>query len=232
MKRDPNAAADTTIMGVVHDGLRRDMARLLDALSADPPPDDVRRVALADHIDWMMVFLHEHHRSEDLGLWPLVRDRNSSAGGLLDRMDADHSTIAPAITKMRAAANQYRDDAQSLAAVVSGLDALSMSLLPHLRREEDEAMPVVAASITRAEWERWDQKYNVRGKSMTCLAAEGHWLMDGLDPDRYQTLVHLVPAPVRVVLVKGYAGRYRRACARRWGPELAVGPLARTRTPA
>ena len=232
MKRDPNAPADTTIMSVVHDALRRDMTRLLDALSADPPPDDVRRVALADHIDWMMVFLHEHHRGEDLGLWPLVRDHNSSAGVLLDRMDADHSTIAPAITKVRAAANQYRDDAQSLPEVVSSLDALSTSLLPHLRREEDEAMPVVAASITKAEWERWDQKYNVRGKSMTRLAAEGHWLMDGLDPDRYQTLVHLVPAPVRVVLVKGYAGRYRRACARRLGPELAVGPLAKTRTPA
>jgi hypothetical protein len=49
-------------------------------------------------------------------------------------------------------------------------------------------------------------------------------MADGLDPRRYQILIHLVPAPVRVIVLKGYARRYRAACRRRWGPEVEVGP--------
>ena len=44
----------TTIMGVVHDALRRDLARLQSALGSAPPPDGDRRVAIADHARWMM----------------------------------------------------------------------------------------------------------------------------------------------------------------------------------
>jgi hypothetical protein len=40
--------------------------------------------------------------------------------------------------------------------------------------------------------------------------------MDGLDPDRRDVLLHLVPAPARIVIVKGYA--------RRWGPDVNVAP--------
>ena len=87
-------------------------------------------------------------------------------------------------------------------------------------------MPLVAAVLTEAEWRHWDQANNVKGKSLGRLAADGHWLMDGLDPARYTTLIHLVPAPVRIIIIKGYARRYRAGCARRWGPGIAVGPAA------
>ncbi len=49
-------------------------------------------------------------------------------------------------------------------------------------------------------------------------AAEGHWLMDGLDTDRRDDYQQLDTAPVRIDNDKGYARRYRAACARRWGP--------------
>jgi hypothetical protein len=126
------------------------------------------------------------------------------------------------------AAGLYREDggADARDGLVSALAALFAPLLSHLDDEEAEAMPVVSASITEAEWRHWDQKYNVRGKSLGRLAAEGHWLMDGLDEARYLKLVSLVPAPVPFVVEKGYAGRYRRACALLWGPRVPVGPRA------
>jgi hypothetical protein len=133
-------------------------------------------------------------------------------------MDADHATIAPTIPTVEAAATKYRTDPLAQDDLVASLAALSAPLLDHLRREEDDAMPVVSASISDRDWRAWDQKYNVRGKSLPRLAAEGHWLMDSLDPQRYQILVHLVPAPLRFVVIKGFAGQYRRACARRWAP--------------
>ena len=54
-----------------------------------------------------------------------------------------------------------------------------------MRGEGDEAMPLVAAVLTEAEWRHWDQANNVKGKSLGRLAADGHWLMDGLDPAKY-----------------------------------------------
>jgi hypothetical protein len=93
--------ADTRLMGIVHDALRRDLQRSTTALSTMPsatePFADARRVAIAAHLQWMMAFLHAHHDGEDQGLWPLVRTRNPAAGAMLDAMDADHARIRPHI---------------------------------------------------------------------------------------------------------------------------------------
>ena len=97
--------ADTRIMRIVHSALRRDLARAQQVLRAPPPPAQTQRVALADHLAWMMHFLHIHHSGEDRGLWPLVRELNSAAGPLLDAMDADHTRIAPEIERVTAAAS-------------------------------------------------------------------------------------------------------------------------------
>jgi iron-sulfur cluster repair protein YtfE (RIC family) len=168
---------------------------------------------------WLMDWLHQHHTTEDVALWPLIRRQNPGAAALLDTMDAEHAAIGPAMEQVRSAARRYRDDDGDDArqALISALARLKEPLLTHLRDEEVEAMPVVSATITNAEWLDWDKKYNVKGKSLSRLGYEGHWLMDGLDPVRYQKLASLVPRPVFLVLRALYARPYRRACALRWG---------------
>lgn len=222
-------AADTTVMGIVHDALRRDLGRLETALVALPRPTFLeRRRALGAHTAWMMTFLHHHHRGEDEGLWPLVRGRAPDAGTVFERMAAEHAGIAPALTAVAAAAGRLGDGGEPDDAredLLVALQALVAVLLPHLRHEEDDAMPLVASTITDVEWRRWDQRYNVEGKSLRRLAREGHFLMDGLDQARCRVLVHLVPPPARLVIVKGFARGYRTACAARWGADVAVGPL-------
>jgi hemerythrin-like domain-containing protein len=222
----PLDRADTTMMGVVHDAIRRDLRRLHDVLTVEPgsPIDATRRQALCDHADWMMDFLHRHHRGEDNGLWPLVRAGAPETANLLARMEADHRQILPAMDAVGAAAHVYRGDPLQAQCLGGALDTLSAVLLPHLRREEDEVMPVVTATVSARDWQSWDKRYNVRGKPLTQLAMDGQWLMDQLDPRRYQTLVHLVPPPARLVIVKGFARRYRRACAIRWGSHVSVRP--------
>jgi iron-sulfur cluster repair protein YtfE (RIC family) len=229
MAKDDAAPADTTIMGVVHDALRRDLARLSTTLAAGRvrSGDDAKRRAISDHVEWMMDFLHHHHEGEDQGLWPLLFGRAPEARALLERMEADHRRIIPAMEEVMAAAPFYRTGGseQARLGLVEALDNLSQSLLPHLRSEEDEAMPLASAKLTQAEWRAWDRNFNIKGKPFRRLGLEAHWMMDGLDPARYQILVHLVPAPVRVVLVKGFAKRYSTACALRWGADVAVLPL-------
>ena len=95
------------MMGIVHSALRRDLARADDALSRQPVPGDAQRVAIAQHMEAMMDFLHVHHRGEDAWLWPTMRRLNPAASEVLDQMDADHVAIAPHMGKVTAAAAAY-----------------------------------------------------------------------------------------------------------------------------
>ena len=105
--------ADTQMMGIVHSALRRDLVRLRLVLGTPAAREPRRRTALAEHLIWMMGFLHHHHEGEDDGLYPLVVRRNPAAAELVERMDADHGTITPAMDALVAAARRHLADPDS-----------------------------------------------------------------------------------------------------------------------
>lgn len=219
-----DAGADTRSMAIVHGALRRDLERARAELADTPYPTGQQRRALGEHLVWMMHFLHDHHTSEDSGLWPLVRERNAGAAALLATLEADHQRVEPAASTLTEAASTYArttDDAPRLG-VVAALAELSDVLLPHLDREVAEAMPVVAASISAREWNEWDERYNIRPKTLRELGLIGHWLLDGIDRDGYQLVTHLVPPVPRFVLVHGFARAYRRRAEACWHKETAT----------
>jgi len=228
MKTDPNAPADTRMMGIVHSALRRDLTRTTTALSAEHPPSDAQRVALAAHLTWMMDFLHGHHEGEDVGLWPLIRSLDPSAADLLDQMEHDHSQIAPEIDGLRIATRRYAGDPAAPArdGLIEALASLRAVLDPHLHREEAEMMPIVSRTLTHAQWENFNQEHYIKTKSKSELGHEGHWLIDSIDPAGYKVVVGNVPAIPRFVLLHAFAGQYARACAARWGPTVTIKPLA------
>jgi hypothetical protein len=212
------------MMGIVHGVLRRDMDRLRTVLAEEPRPGRRQARALAEHVVWMTEFLDAHHTGEDEGLWPLVRERAPAAAGLLDSLEADHRLITPAAATAVDAAGRYADSADDGARVelLAALGALAAVLVPHLEREVEEAMPVVSAHLTHAEWLAWDRQYNVKSKSLTQLGREGHWLLDGIDPEGYALVVGLVPAVPRFILVHGFARAHRRRVAAWWRPPVAA----------
>jgi hypothetical protein len=214
--------ADTRMMGIVHGALRRDLLRMHDALTAEPYPQGRQRRALGEHVVWMMEFLHAHHTGEDEGLWPLVRARNPAADALLDSLEAEHRLIAPAAAALTAAGQRYAATVadEPRAELVTALDALAAVLFPHLDREVEEAMPVVSASITQADWHALEQEYNIKPKSLAQLGMEGHWLLDGIDAEGYQVVVNTVPAVPRFILLHGFARSYRRRAQARWQPGI------------
>lgn len=212
MKKNMDGPADTRMMGIVHDALRRDLARTRAALAG---PVAGRR-ALAAHVGWMMDFLHAHHEGEDAGLYPMVRAANPAAGALLDAMAADHAAVDPAVERLRAAASRWAASDAERPALLDALIALEDVLLPHLDREETEAMPVVSATITHGQWHAWDQEHNIKPKSLPQLAEEGLWLMDGLDPTRRAIVEAEVPWVPRMIVLYGFGPGYRRRAAARW----------------
>src|SRR5687767_8381834 len=106
------APADTTMMRIVHDALRRDLRRATTALGSPGTPA-AQRQAIGSHLGWMMRFLHAHHASEDDGLYPLVRERASDSAAMLDvldRMARHHGEVATVIARAEAAAAALADD--------------------------------------------------------------------------------------------------------------------------
>jgi hypothetical protein len=217
MMADPNAPADTNMMRIVHNALRRDLERARVVLTRVPPPDDRQRTAIAERLVWLMAVLEAHHRSEDLGLYPVVRDRDAGAAALLDDMASDHAAVAIAIADLENAAATYgeRDEREPL---IDALDRLTAVLLPHLQREEAEMMPVVSRVITNAEWSEIEQRHNLDGKSMAQLGREGHWLIDGVSAEDRARVLGLVPPVPRLVLLYGYGPAYRRQTRACWNP--------------
>jgi len=212
--------ADTQMMGIVHDALRRDLCRSRAVLVAEaPPPSAAQQRALAEHMTWMMQFLHSHHHGEDAGMYPAVRARNTDAIALIDVMEAQHQAVVPAIARVDAAARDYRagDGTGERVRLLASIDDLEAVLLPHLRQEEDEMMPIVSAALTGAELAEIDHQYFVKPKSFRELGHEGHWLIDGLDPERRHVVTRAVPAVPRFILLHGFARGYRRRAAACWG---------------
>jgi hypothetical protein len=224
MKAETLARADTRTMGIVHSALRRDLTRASDALKGPPVPGDAQRVAIAQHVLAMMGFLQVHHSGEDDWLWPTMRRVNPSASELLDQMEDDHLAIVPHIEKVTSAAAAYEKRAAGRETLVSALSALRGSLDPHLRREEDDMMPIVAATLTTREWADWEQEYYLKSKSKSELGMEGHWLIDGADRSDYDHVVGKVNPVLRFVLLRYFGPKYRQACATRWGAGVLVGP--------
>ncbi|MFF0634390.1 hemerythrin domain-containing protein [Nocardia sp. NPDC004151] len=208
--------ADTRVMRIVHSALRRDFERARRALTEWPYPFDEQRRALAGHLLWMMDFLHHHHESEDEHLYPLVRARNSSAWTLLDTMNADHRSIAPAMDDLGAAARTYRDSAEHRPDVVDALDGLTGVLLPHLAREEAEMMPIVSQTLTDAEWRHWDLEYNVKPLGPIDLSDQGLFILDGLRGRDRTAITELVPAVPRWIILHLMIHRYRHGAFQRW----------------
>jgi len=114
----------------------------------------------------MMGFLHAHQASEDAGLYPLVRER--AAGDpqgldVLDRMPRDHDAVAFEVAKVEAAAAALSESGSDDAAraTAAALDSLGVVLLPHLREEENEAMPIVSRLIRAREWDALEKVHNL-----------------------------------------------------------------------
>jgi hypothetical protein len=224
VKTEASAPADTRIMAIIHSALRRDLTRAADALSSSPVPGDAQRVGISLHLQTMMRFLHLHHGGEDAWLWPTMRRLNPSSAELVDQMVADHLAVAPHIETVTNAAAAYEKSADGREALLQTLGDLRGPLDPHLRREVDDMMPIVAATLTARQWDDWERKYYISPKSKKELGMEGVWLIDAADRSGYDVVVGKVNPVLRFVLLHVFGPKYRQECATRWGADVPVGP--------
>ncbi len=148
-----HARPDVNDMYAVH-GVFRDTLGAAPRLVGGIDPGDAERVALiANYYDNVLSFLEAHHDSEEVVVFPLLRERCAGEGELVDRMAEQHQEAIRLLEEARSSLSAWqKGDAASQKAAEDALVALHAQLLVHLDDEEAQVLPLAADNLSLEEW--------------------------------------------------------------------------------
>jgi iron-sulfur cluster repair protein YtfE (RIC family) len=202
---------DMTMMLVVHDAFRRDLAHLARAASRSPADLDApaRHTAVLAGWEVLKTQLHLHHTGEDTNLWPRMRGRLADRPddlALLQAMEDEHARIDPLLA---AVDDDLADRDTGHQRLGDRVDALASELTGHLAHEERDALPLMDRVLSVAEWRGFaaDER---RARGIRGAAQLFPWLLDGASPAQSQAVLRGFPPPLRVVYRRIWQPRYAR----------------------
>lgn len=197
---------DMTGMYTMHFAFRRDLTDFVDAVRRTPVGE--HEVWLALRARWARFFevLHHHHEAEDRHLWPVTRAHAEALGRLeatevLDRMEADHDLIDPALqacTDAFAAMVEHpcADHRNALDVEVTEVRGL---LVDHLAREEGQAIPLLQELTTLEEWEA-SEKAIGKEYGLRIIPFAVPWVFKGLPQEKAEEVLPFLALPHRLLL--------------------------------
>jgi hemerythrin-like domain-containing protein len=147
--------ADTREMNMVHTAFRREFGALPDLVRNVQAGDTQRLQVISDHIDILSTYLHAHHRSEDIHLWPLLLDRGPrEVASIVHLLEGQHEKIEQLGIEVEEATDAWLayptpGGGEILADV---LDQLFHALDEHMRLEEQRILPLAEKYMTATEW--------------------------------------------------------------------------------
>jgi hypothetical protein len=148
----------------IHDGMRNDLALLRSAVGAftedghdaDMAAAELNRLSIKEP-GWTLrgycarfcSFVHEHHATEDTMMFPMLLEQAASQDTefveLVAKLQADHRTLASYLDDMDRALGALSGDAAAMSAAADAVRRLSELLEAHLRFEEENLAPALAA---------------------------------------------------------------------------------------
>lgn len=158
----PEGPVDMQTMYVMHHGFRRDLRRFAEAVPRTPVEDRAAWVLLHRRWELFAKVLHHHHSGEDAGIWPWLRERCGEEHlAMLDAMEAEHGEIDPLLEACAAGFRRLAEapDEDARAALAVRVVAARDSLGRHLAHEETEAIALIQALMSHAEWLELDEKH-------------------------------------------------------------------------
>ncbi len=146
---------DTRDMVCVHVFLRREF-RLAAAVVREIRAGDRRRSrVVADHLEFITRFLHNHHTAEDELLWPRLLERvPDELAPIVHLMESQHEAVDALLQQINGLLPGWRESAatQDRDRLAALFDALYPGLAEHLDAEEQRLLPLAARSVTLQEW--------------------------------------------------------------------------------
>lgn len=204
---------------LVHDALRRDLARLPNALRLLQPGEDEKGEALLRHWTFVTAMLTCHHEQQDTRIWPIVRRFAPELRLLLNWLEADHHNLDHSFTRVTTLVRIASRDAGSAWPVAYAMDDLAARLETHLRIEERQLLPRmerVFAETSRVGSlpELLDLLRSADGPGTADALA---WLLDGVEPAVVERLLADCDDDVARNWPHWHA-TYQRCTALIWGP--------------
>jgi iron-sulfur cluster repair protein YtfE (RIC family) len=196
---------DMSMMFAMHDALRRELVQVARiARRTGDDPGQLLRAALG----WELFkkFLLVHHQSEDDTLWPTLRTNVAGQPdrvALADALEAEHAVIEPLLTAIDAAASDPDYGYQRLGDIV---DELATKLTAHLAHEETDGLPLIDASLTELQWQRFAQVHTERIRGDAALYMP--WLLNGASPERLDEVLGKFPPPLLTAFRDEWGPRY------------------------
>jgi hemerythrin-like domain-containing protein len=208
-------AETMTMNRVIHEAVRRDLARLESALAATQDGD----LARAGQLERAYANLHreltQHHEGEDQNVFPYLANAGVPPD-LLTAMDDEHHAMAEALGETRQAMAAYAssgsaaDAERARTSVVRTRDVVDR----HLDHEERELEPLLAPHMQSAEWKTVEKK--LRPRSVVVSGKFLAWIQDGMSNEGRAYLRATIPPPVTAVLGRVAGRAYHREVAPVW----------------
>ena len=212
---------------LIHRLLRRLYAEA-PGLVRDVATGDGKRVAfLADHLRGLVALLHMHHHAEDELFWDRMSERAPACGLHVAVMRRQHQAVSDQLDEIEVLVDAWASDTDdtSAARLAGALDAVDRTLSEHLADEERDALPVLDAVLSDAEWDEISEHAQHEKPPLPLFLLLG-LLMDAVpEADRAAWMSRELPAPVRVAYRLFGRRQYERAM-RRLHPERRASPAA------
>ena len=91
----------TTMNRLIHQAIRRDLARFTEALQRFTPGDHARATALAEAFGHFDTMLTHHHEGEERNLWPVIGDPDAGHLDEVAGLTTEHESIAVRLAASR-----------------------------------------------------------------------------------------------------------------------------------
>jgi len=201
---------------VIHAAIRRDLDRFVGALETFPTGDRDRAAELGKAWDNFDEELSHHHTGEHEIAWPALEQVGVSRA-TLEQMDAEHETMAAALTTSRAAMSTLRADpsAASSTTALAAVQHLREVTVTHLDHEEQEIEPVYLANTDSAPIKEMGRQF-ARAQNPARAGRFFAWVMNGATPEEQAAVREGIPKPVLAVISGVFGRRYRKEIAPVW----------------
>ncbi len=120
-------------------------------------PDHALLGALFDYIEQFPERLH--HPKEDDFLFARLRVRRPDAAPLLDALAREHEIGRERFAELKAACEQFRADPRALKPFVERVERYAHFHWLHMRREEDEVLPLAMTALKSEDWDAIDAAF-------------------------------------------------------------------------
>ena len=100
-----------------------------------------------------------HHPKEDRYLFARLRARRPDASALLDGLEHEHAVGRERFGELKGKWERFRVHPAALADFVEGVERYAHFHWRHMRREEDEVLPLAAQALPAEDWQAIDAAF-------------------------------------------------------------------------